>query len=202
MADVITEVSETGETKVVDTGNRESNYDMSLNRLSGELPQVPSMNAISKLFKPRYVLNVTAEDGTVIPFVYKRIDPGTLLLTQGSPLALNPSVKEQALSMRKQFDDIGINLDHLDKKGVVNESNRDQVEKILRGGNSGDVMKAADELRRSVLKAGVISPEITDDLYENLDDEILDALHEAITGGVTSNTELVEKFHGPPEASE
>ena len=44
------------------------------------------------------------------------------------------------------------------------------------------------------MQGGIISPIITDEFYEQLDPTIINALYQAVTGGITSDTELVDHF--------
>ena len=163
-------------------------YEFSQQRVGADLPAVPSSADLAKLFTPRLVLNVTAPDGTVIPFVYKRMDPGTLLLTHGAPVTIPVDVRERAQALQVDLDAI---------RGTDGQVDADSAEKaldILQSKESREVLSLAQQLRKSTLMAAVLSPEMTEELYTHLDDTVLEALYDAITGGVTSDTELVETF--------
>ena len=190
MADVVSELNEDGGSTIVEA-SQSSNYEMSINQLDGKLPEAPPLDALSKIFKPRYVLEITAPDGTVIPFVYKRIDPAMLLLTQGSPLAVDISDTNR---FREENDRIA---------SIEDEQERvSKMQEFLKDPKTQAVMQAGEETRKRNIQAGVISPEITDELYANLDDDVIDALNEAVTGGVTNSNELVEHFREKSEDSE
>ena len=200
MTDVVSEVQEDGSTTISGTAHK-SNYDMELNRLDGILPEIPPMDALSKLFKPRYVLKVTTPDGIEIPFVYKRIDPATMILTQGSPLGISLNevagesndIAEKLQSLREGLDAASSDADA--------DAKLDEMRDLMSDEKTQGILQTAQTLRQRVIQSGVLSPEITDDLYENLDDDILNALYEAITGGVTSSNELVEHFRKGSEES-
>ena len=184
-ADVITEVQDDGSTEVIETKHT-SNYDMSLERVNGKLPESPSFENLSKLFKPRYVLEVTTEDGTRVPFTYKRVDPMTLLMTTGAPVIYTADTLNSIDTVQSKITELGI--------GDGTSISGDKMLDLFQDNDVKNTLETANTLRRAVIQAGVISPEITDEIYEELDTDILNALYEAITGGVTSNAELVEHF--------
>ena len=200
MADVVSEVREDGSSEVVETAQT-SNYEMSLNRLDGQLPEAPPLDALSKIYKPRYVLEVTAPDGTVIPFVYKRIDPATLMLTQGSPVVITPEDRSKATELEQKSKELYADIRSTDDVNVRQEK-LDELQTLMSDPRTQELNIMGEQIRKRVIQSGVISPEITDEIYENLDDSILDALHEAITGGVTNQNELVEHFRGDVEGAE
>ena len=182
---VTTEVQEDGTTKVTQVNPPAgSSYQFNNRVVRTKLPDVPTSENLAKLFTPRYVLEVTADDGTVIPFVYRHLDPSSLLLTTGKPVSVNVDIKEKAQELSDQLQEIS----------EKEESSPLEALSLLHQEGSQDLLQQALDLRKNTLKTGVISPPMTDELYENLDDEVLEALYEAITGGVTSDTELVETF--------
>ena len=191
MTDVVSEVQEDGSTTISGTAHK-SNYDMELNRLDGILPEIPPMDALSKLFKPRYVLKVTTPDGIEIPFVYKRIDPGTLMMMQGSPLAVDiGQAQQRSTELVNQMEALRekVNAEDVDPEAISEE-----IRKLRDSEETQELFNTARDLRKRTVQAGVIQPEITDELYANLDDDILQALYQAITGGVTNSNEMVEHF--------
>ena len=187
MADVTTEVQPDGTTEVVDASGP-TNYEFSQQQVGADLPEVPSSADLAKLFTPRLVLNVTAPDGTVIPFVFKRMDPGTLLLTHGSPVSIPVDVRERARALQVDLDAIR------GADGTLDDASAGKAIDLLQSKDSRQVLDLAQTIRKNTVMAAVISPVMTEELYDNLDDEVLEALYDAITGGVTSDTELVETF--------
>ena len=192
MATLVSEVKEGGDVEIVETSG-DSNYQMQLNRLDGKLPTPPSPDALTKIFKPRFVLEVTADDGTVIPFVYKRIDPATLIMTHGSPVSIDTDVAKTADNMAERLKGLVGDRDDVDVKSL-SDDDATELRELLRDPKAKQMVDTYQTLHKNVVQSGVISPEITDDLYEHLDDDVLDALYEAITGGVTSQNELVQHF--------
>ena len=87
MADVMTEMQPDGSQKIIEIKGP-SNYDMKVSPLNGVIPETPSLESLSKVFTAKFVLEVNAPDGTIIPFTYKRIDPGTLLHMDASPIQI------------------------------------------------------------------------------------------------------------------
>ena len=87
----------------METAGARPNFQFQEERLNKALPESPDRKMLAKLFTPRFVLNVTAPDGTVIPFVYKRMDPGTLLITHGSAISLPVNAREQALLLQTEL---------------------------------------------------------------------------------------------------
>lgn len=189
---VVSEVTEDGGTEIKETSHP-SNFDMSLGRLDGTLPDAPNTDALSKLFKPRYVLNVTTADGTVVPFVYKRVDPMTLMMTHDSPITVSPDAIRNAESAQTRLEEIA---DSVDENNPLTPELQAEMRELLTSADTQDTYKQGVFMKKTTVQTGVISPQITDELYENLDDDIIDALFQAIRGGVTSDAELVEHFRG------
>ena len=135
---------------------------------------------------------MTTPDGIEVPFVYKRIDPGTLMMTQGSPLAIDiGEAQRKSDELVKQVDALRAKVDSEDADEAAIAA---EIRQLRDSDETQSLFSTARDLRKRTVQAGVIQPEISDELYENLDDDILDALYEAITGGVTSSNELVEHF--------
>ena len=183
------EVQADGTAKVVGAAQpTNAEFGFEETELGMALPEVPTTDALRKLFTPRYVLNVTAPDGTVIPFVYKRVDPGTLLITQGIGVAVPIDTPEQAAKLRVDMNTV------LNNAELSEDERKQGMFDLMNKKESQDVMTLMQALRRATLKAAVLSPQITDELYDMLDDSVTEKLYDCITGGVTSQTELVETF--------
>ena len=178
MADIVTEMQEDGTQAIIDISGP-SNYDMSISSLNGKMPDAPSLESLSKIYTAKFVLEVIAPDGTVIPFTYKRIDPATLLQMDASPIQIT--------------DELMNNLSAIDEQGIdgVKSMNADQWKQDV---------KTNAMFRKAAIQTGVISPTISDEIYEQLDNNVLEALYQAITGGVTSNADLVSHFRSAAEA--
>ena len=186
---LVTEVQEDGSEVIVNT-DRPTNYDMDIKRLDTEIPDTLPTGSLSKLFKPKYVLEVTAEDGTIIPFVYKKIDPMTLLATHGDALAVDI---EAVSTAQKEIEKV---------QAKANQSGANPTDLIESASNDTvHMIKTMLKVRKLTVQTGVISPEITDELYEELDFDIIDALEQAISGGVTNQNELVEHFRKRNQAT-
>ena len=187
---LVTEVQEDGSEVIVNT-DRPTNYDMDIKRLDTEIPDTLPTGSLSKLFKPKYVLEVTAEDGTIIPFVYKKIDPATLLATHGEALAVDI---EAATTAQKEIERL---------RAESNQNPDINITDVSQSLNNDtmSMIKTMIKVRKLTVQTGVISPEITDEIYEELDFDIIDALEQAISGGVTNQNELVKHFHKRAEAS-
>ena len=190
MADLVSEVMEDGGTEVTETAHK-SNYEVSLGRLDGAVPEPPPLDAVAKLFKPRYVLEVKLEDGTVVPFVYKRTDPATMMMTQGGPLSVGASEREDIRKINNQLSDLRART--TDGESVPADVQND-LNDLLSEPRTQELFAMQDGIQKAVIQANVISPVITDEIYDNLEPDILRALHEAITGGITSQNELVDYF--------
>ena len=65
MVDVVSKVTADGGAEITDT-KRPSNYESEIGAVNGKLPEAPSFENVSKLFAPRWVLNVTAPDLSLI----------------------------------------------------------------------------------------------------------------------------------------
>lgn len=191
MADVVSEVMEDGGTEVTETAHA-SNYEVSLGRLDGAVPEPPPLDAISKLFKPRYTLNITTDDGTVIQFVYKRSDPATLMITHGSPIAIGAEDAEDAVEVSRKFADLQEREDAAG--GVLPDDAQEELNELMSDPRTQELFALMDRRQKATVQTNVISPVITDEIYDALQPEILRALYEAITGGITSQNELVEYF--------
>lgn len=187
MQGLVTEVQEDGSQEITEV-SQASNFEIQTEKVQGNIATDIPTDSLSKLFKRKLVLYVTTEDGEKIPFVYKRIDPGMLLLAQGSPLALDTNIVETAQSVADSLREAQQDSDEQGNPPT------DKVSEIMQNSKTQDLFRMAQQLRKNVIQTGTISPEITDELYDKLDDEILNALHDAITGGVTSNNDLVQYF--------
>ena len=172
MADLVSENTEDGSSRIVQTAHP-SNFDMSLNELNGAVADPPSFENLSKVFTAKYVLNVTAPDGTKIPFTYKRVDSMTLLTMDNSPIQITDAIASRVTGADIQPEEVA-------KKMTADE--------LL------EAAKTSAQLKKGTIQAGVISPVITDEIYEQLDNHILEVLYQAISGGVTSDAELVSHF--------
>ena len=182
--DVVSEVREDGYNEITETAHV-SNYEMQVRRLDTKLPESIPTESLSDLFNPKRVLDVTLEDGTVISFVYKKVDPATLMITHESPLAIDP---EQAKVAYEKFEE----LEKRDQDG--DSTAAADLNELVSDKETMDTLKKMMQIRKLTVQSGVISPEITDDLYEDLPDEIINTLQVAITGGITNQNELVEHF--------
>ena len=186
-----TEMNEDGEQQITQT-TQASNYEMEIKRAVGELPDAPPLVDLSKLFKPKYILNVKTPDGSVIPFTYKRLDPGTLMATHGEPLTLDTAVRQSAQELISRLEELQSKPRKKDEPITPDEAA--ELQEITTHPDYLATVKKGMQLRKVTVQTGVISPQITDELYEELDDEILDMLSEAISGGVTNQNELVQHF--------
>lgn len=190
MGNLTSEVQADGTTTITDASQPTTEFQFKQEQVGAQLPEVPTSEVLSKLFTPRYVLNVTAPDGTVIPFLYKRLDPGTLLLTHGAPVAVSVDVRDQAAKLKTEMETLGISDDDTE----LDAEQREKALELLQKEGTREMLEQAEKMRKHTLKTAVLAPVINDELYENLADEVKEALYDAITGGVTSDTELVETF--------
>ena len=196
MSDLVTEVNEDGEQTIIEAQGT-TNYEMQIDRLDGEIPKV-SADALKSLFTPRHRLIVTAPDGTIVPFIYKRIDPATLVTTHGSPVVLDTRVAQTAQSLVDRLEEL--RQETKDDPSRQEEADAEAKE-IMDNSDLKEALQIMQTRKKASVQAGTISPEITDEIYESLDVDIIDALYQAITGGVTSQNELVEYFRGKHEIS-
>lgn len=191
---LVTEVNEHGEQTIVEASGT-TNYEMQIDRLDGEIPKVSS-DALKSLFTPRHKLTVTAPDGTIVTFVYKRIDPATLVVTHGTPVVMDTRVAQTAQSLVDR-------LEELKQETEADPSRQEEADaeakEIMNNEDLKEALQVLQQRKKASVQAGTISPEITDEIYEALDIDVIDALHQAITGGITSQNELVEYFRGKHE---
>ena len=150
---------------------------------------------LSALFKPRFKIEFDV-GGTIVPFYYNKIDPGTLMITHGSPFAV-ASIDR----MRSKFKAAGLDPDNLSGDDVT-EENSEQVRELLDDPELPDFTNRADDLRVRVLTKAVISPKLTKEIIEDLDSEIASVLYRAITGGISTDNESVRDFPDDANASE
>ena len=83
-------------------------------------------------------------------------------------------------------------LQAMDKRDKAAEN----PELILSSKEWANSIEANSLMKKCTVQFGVIEPTISDELYDELDQKWIDALYEAISGGITSNTDLVEFFRG------
>ena len=184
---VISEVQEDGTQKVTSApGSRK--MEVTYGRLDSDMPLMPTDTAMQKLFKPKNVIQITTDDGTVIPIVYKRIDPGSLLLSHGSPLNIPSDAFQTARRLQKQTDEIV-------KNTAEGSDEREQQQADLMASDDGlKMLEITDKMRRNAILLGVIQPQMTNEMLDDLEEDILNLLYECITEGVTTNINLVGHF--------
>ena len=182
---LVTEIAEDGTEQIVESDRPVNQmYDMNIERANeNDLPEAPPITDLSKLFKPKYILNITVPDGSIIPFTYKKQDPGSLLLSHGSPLAIDTEIVKSAQEIQSKIDEV--------QEG---ENAEELLQELMTDPKFIEMHNAGMRMRKTTIQTCVISPIIDDALYNELDDAILEALYQAITGGVTNQAELVEHF--------
>ena len=183
MPDLVSEVQEDGTQQITET-SQQSNYQMEVK--PADPPDSVDGNQLSALFKKNHVLEVTTPYGGVIPFTYKKMDSATLMLTHRVPLAIDPEKLQTAQEMLS---------------GLQQEDGTEKMNKMVEDEEFLEMLEKLEKLKKLTLQSGVIDPVITDEIYEQLDDEVVEALYLAISGGVTSTTELVEAFRRRDQAS-
>ena len=198
MPKVTSAVNEDGSTDVIAT-DQPSNFEFEHAVVQGDLPDVPTTESLSKLFIRRNVLNVKAPDGTVIPFIYKKGDPMSALIALGSPLAVDTNVKAKLNTLIVDTDALAAEVRKAKTDDDLDDETKSKVRDLINNDDAQFMMEQFQNVRRIMLKSNVISPTITDEIYDNLDEEVITALYDAITGGVTSDNELVNTF---PEDAE
>lgn len=179
-AALVSEVQPDGSTEIIETRGK-SNYEGRIRELNGTAPNAPPVSDLSKLFTPKFVIEITAPDGTIIPFTYKKVSPMDLLMSHGSPIVVTDQVIRGITNIREQQGEDG-QIDDL------------EALKLLQDDSWKDSQAAFSALRKVSVQGGIISPIITDEFYEQLDPTIINALYQAVTGGITSDTELVDHF--------
>ena len=178
MSDLVSEVQEDGTQQITET-SQESNYQMKVRPEDLKPPDEVHGIQLSALFKKNHILEITIPSGITIPFTYKKIDSATLMLTHRIPLAIDPEKLKTAQEMLS---------------GLQQEDGIEKINKMVNDEEFLDMLEKMATLRKLTVQSGVIDPVITDEIYDQLDDEVLDALYLSISGGVTSSTELVEAF--------
>ena len=185
---LVSEVQEDGSTEVTET-SMPSNYDVSVRRLDGTMPEAPSMELLSQLFEPRYELTVHI-NGHEVPFVYKKVDPGTMLLTHGTPL----TVDTDAGSISERLSELAPKEgEEQDPESIA------EMQELLQKEETVKMLEMMENIKKKTIQAAVIQPVITDDLYGRIDPKILTDLYDAITGGVVADNEAVQHFRGSSE---
>lgn len=81
----------------METAGARPNFQFQEERLNEALPEIPDRKMLAKLFTP---------------LVYKRMDPGTLLITHGSAISFPVNAREQALLLQTELVR-GLQLHHL-----------------------------------------------------------------------------------------
>ena len=199
MASVVTEVKPDGSKEIIKT-SKPSNYELKVNQYDGELPQAPPTEDLELLFEPRYELEVKAPNGKIIPFYCKRIDPATMMITYGSPIAISTALDAEQIQNRMVA--LSENTNPRNEDGSPNQEYLEELQDILKETDAQAAMQQAEQLQINVIQAGVISPKLTKEQAERLSPKIKEALYQIITGGVTSQNELVEHFRDDAEAEE
>ena len=176
--------------RVITTGKTEGDreFKASINEvMPGE--SIEDNIDLSALMKPRYKLEFDV-GGVVVPFYFNKLDPGTMLMTHGTPLAVS-----SANRLQEKFKEAGLNPEDPE----INESNVAVALELLNDDAAQSVMVDAADLKNRTLIKAVLSPKLTKELIEQLDEEIVDVLYETITGGITTDNKSVSDF---PDATE
>ena len=174
MSDLTTELGPDGEEIIVSIDPSKT-YEATIKPLNGAMPEAPSPENLSKLFEPQFVLEVTAPDGTIIPFTFKRIDPVNILSDYGSSMFITEEKLNQIQQVTQLEDRSNVSVEEWKAHLEVNAL-----------------------LKKNAIIFGVIKPVITEETYDLLVPKVRDDLYSAITGGITSGTELVEHFRKTP----
>ena len=194
---VTSEVNQDGESQIISVKDNPE-YNIESEAVTRELPKVPDVQDLSKLFTPKFVAYVTAPDGTQIPFTYKKIDPGSLMQTVGIPnaISMHPVIANNRI--QKQAEELGVGLTEdgeLDLENIDEDDPRSEAIKVMMTGDEmQSMLKFSEHCQREVLKMCVITPKIDDTLYDELADEVKTGLYEVITGGVVGDNELAKGF--------
>lgn len=188
MALVTTEAQEDGTSKVIETAF-ESPHNVKVKSLENGAPfKAPPMGDLSKLFAPKNVIEIVTEDGTSIEFMFKRIDPMTLLIITGSPISV-AATNEGLEEMQKLQADLESKSEELSaaefQNALTEVYSNERVKKTIRD---------LAEIKKAVIQAGITEPEMTDEIYEQLDNKYIDPLYNAIIGGVTADNQATETF--------
>ena len=177
-------------------------YKIESRPLGTDLPEVPSVADISKLFEPKFVAYIDLPDGSGrAAFTYKKIDPMTLIQTIGVPnsIDLHPVIALDRLNDKASA--LGIEIGS--EEELQFEKDDPRIPDILALENGEEMQNMAkfnEHLRRETLKLCVISPPIDDALYDNLAEGVKEGLYNEISGGVTTNNEITENFREVGEA--
>ena len=182
-ASVVGVVQPDGTTKIVKAQAFEANVK---NIENGKIPDKVSLGDLSKLFKPKRVIEIVTEDGSIITFGFKLIDPMTLLLTTGSPISWNETV--EGLSSIADAADLQ-SIDELSEKEV-----EQRLKNIYSKEDLKQTLENFDAIKKLVIQAGITSTEITDEIYEMFEDRVINHLYSACTGGVTADNQAINTF--------
>ena len=180
---VVSEVQPDGTTKIVRKELFESKVKKAEN---GKVPDKVSLGDLSKLFKPKRVIEIVTEDGSIISFGFKLVDPMTLLLTTGSPISWTET--------REGLNSIGDALGGQNLDGISEKELEQRLKDIYNKEEFKEIIHNFEAVQKLVIQSGITTTEITDEIYEMLEDRVINHLYSAITGGVTADNQAVETF--------
>ena len=192
MENVVSVSTNDGQSEIL-KAEEEPRYKINTGELNSKLPKPPNDVDLSKLFAPKYVANVKAPDGTIIPFTYKKLDSGSMLATIGMPLGVNIHPLVATERLQKKAEALGIDLDKPLEIEVDDPKFNEKLD-LMSGEEIVEIQRFNEHVRRETLKLSIISPQITDDIYDDLDEEVKEGLYQLVSGGVTNDKELVEFF--------
>ena len=186
---VVSQVNEDGATEVSET-TMPSNYEVETKELVGEIPPISELGDLSTLFEPRYQFIVNKN----VRLIYKKADPGTLMLTLGSPIGVDidlESINEKQSRLTELQEKLKLDAD---EGTVLEQEDLLEINEILNSDEMKELTKREAEVTKATIQACVLAPKINDEAYDRLPQDLKRKLYEKITGGITSDNTLVETF--------
>lgn len=198
---LVSEVNEEGNTEIIQT-SQESNYEVNVTQIDATAPLPPPTSNLKAFFAPRYKCTITNSDGISQEFFYKKLDPGSQLMSYGQPLGVDTNIEDLASQTKEIQDRFAKIRDDKDEEGNVTPNALVQMHALMREPGARAMFEIYEQKKKNVVMIAVISPEITEEIYDLLEYEVADKLYQAITGGVTTDIAVVEHFPRDSEGQE
>ena len=146
----------------------------------GHAPQFDSLKDLKSMFKSNILVEVPMPNGRLTHFRVKRVDPGTLFMTNRTLIFL----------LNNGIGSEDSDVEELSAMDILSKLDGDKLQEF-------EMAMAADsKTKQEVIMANVVEPRIDRELIEALPPETIDALFNAISRGLEQdedNEELLKE---------
>ena len=155
-----------------------------------ETPNFKSLGELKTIFSSNLIVQIYVEElGEEISFRIKKASPTDLMLMQRSLISLSTQIFGEDNSL---FD----GDEPPDDETLLKELSPQKIDELM------ELTTRSQQQRFDMILANVIEPEIDRSLLEQMDQDVIDILYNAIAGHIQGGQEFLTTFRGDGEQSE